>query len=357
MFSLKRWLLCAALALSPTLTAAPPLTTMEDVLFNADATRFNGVVIISWQSFEASDATNVAAGTKSLTVTNGILYCQLVPTTNANTVAIYTVQYTSTSATQFTEAWAVPPSSLPLRVRDVRVAPGSIAGSGPPAATIIQISDVTGLQNALNLRTPVGTGFAVSRAAVINSAGSIDGALGILTDCLHVDGTSGACGTGGGQAAAGFTDGETPSGTLDGSNAAFSLASAPNPTTSLAVFRNGLLLKQGADYTLSGSSVTFQTGAVPQTGDVLLAFYRVAAALPGVGFVDQETPGGAMNGLNASFTLSQTPSPAASLAVFRNGIRLTSSVDYTANGAAITFVSNFVPQGGDTVVCSYRIAQ
>jgi hypothetical protein len=33
-------------------------------------------------------------------------------------------------------------------------------------------------------------------------------------------------------------------------------------------------MKQGSDYSLSGTVITFFLGSVPQTGDVLLASYR-----------------------------------------------------------------------------------
>jgi hypothetical protein len=118
-----------------------------------------------------------------------------------------------------------------------------------------------------------------------------------------------------------------------------------------------LLLNQGGDYTLSSNAITFQTGAVPQTGDILLASYRISASIPGLGFVDQETPTGAINGVNAVFTLSQTPSPSSSLAVYRNGLRMTSGVDYTLSGMVVTFATGLVPQTSDTLACSYRIAQ
>jgi hypothetical protein len=352
MLSLKRWLLLAGLVCGAKLEATPPLTTISDTLFNADGTPFNGVLTISWPSFEASDTSNVAAEIERIQVNAGILFLQLVPTTNANTAALYSVQYSNFGVTQFSETWGVPPSILPLRVRDVRIAPGSITGSGPPAATIINISDVTGLQTALNVRTVVGTGFGISRSAVIDATGAIDGAVGNLGDCLHVDGTSGPCST----FSTTFIDGEIPAGTLDGSNSSFVLANVPNPAPSLAVYRNGLLLRQGGDYTLANNTVTFLTGAVPQANDILAASYRLSVSIPGVSFIDQETPTGAINGVNAAYTLSQSPSPSASLAVYRNGVRLTTGVDYTAVGPAITFVT-LVPQSGDTLLCSYRIAQ
>ncbi|MGB6943536.1 MAG: hypothetical protein WBE37_14145 [Bryobacteraceae bacterium] len=357
MFRFRPWLLCVVmlcLALSSKLGATPPLAAISDTLFNADGTFFNGVVVISWPSFEASDTSNVAAGTQNISVNNGSLYVQLIPTTNADTAAVYTVQYTSFGVTQFSEAWAVPPASiLPYRVRDVRLAAGSVSGSAPAAATIITIADVTGLQSALNVRPAAGTAFTISRSAVIDATGAIDGAVGNPGDCLHVDGTSGACAS----ISTTFVDGEVPSGTINGTNTIFTLANVPDPPSSLALFRNGLLLTQGGDYTLASNAVTFQTGALPQTGDVLAASYRLSVSIPGVGFVDQEVPAGAINGVNAIYTLSQTPSPSTSLAVYRNGLRMTSGVDYTLSGAVITFMAGLVPQSSDTLSCSYRIAQ
>src|ERR1700722_1776805 len=355
MFRFRPWLLCAlcSLALSSKLGATPPLTTISDTLFNADGTYFNGVAVISWPSFEASDTSNVAAETLNVPINSGILYVQLVPTTNANTAAVYTVQFTSLGVTQFTEAWAVAPSTINLRVRDVELAPGSVSGSAPAVVTIISIADVTGLQTALNVRPPEGTNFGISRSAVIDATGAIDAASGNLSDCLHVDGTSGPCNS----ASITFIDAEVPAGTVDGSNTAFPLANVPNPSASLELFRNGLLLTQGGDYTLSGNAITFLTGAAPQPSDVLSAFYRLSVTIPGVGFVDQQTPTGAINGVNGVFTLAQTPSPTASLAVYRNGLLLTAGVDYTLSGAVITFMSGLVPQSTDTLSCSYRIAE
>ena len=65
---------------------------------------------------------------------------------------------------------------------------------------------------------------------------------------------------------------EVPSGTINGVNAVFTLAHAP---IGLLLSKNGLVQRPGSgnDYTLSGSSVTFEAGNIPQTGDVLLASY------------------------------------------------------------------------------------
>ncbi len=356
MFSFSRWHLCAILAFGSQLASQPALTTIQDVLYTADGNRFNGAVTITWKTFESSNSSNISSATTRVQVDNGNLYVQLVPTTNANPPAGYAVQYNGSHRTQFSETWVVPPSTSPLRVRDVRLPPGAVTTPGPPAATTILISDVIGLQSALNIRPSAGTGFAVARAAVINATGSLDGAIGNLTDCVRVDGTSGPCGTAT-LTGTGFVDAEIPSGTLDGTNATFTLASAPNPPSSLAVHRNGLLLRQGGDFTISGSTIMFLPGALPQPADSLLASYRVGVALPNIGFVDGETPAGAVNGVNTLFTLALTPSPAASLAIYRNGIRLKSGLDYTYTGNSITFAGGYIPQTGDVLVSSYRIAQ
>lgn len=68
---------------------------------------------------------------------------------------------------------------------------------------------------------------------------------------------------------------ETPSGTIDGTNPTFMLSASPL-SNSLFLFRNGLFQRRHAsgDYTLSGSTITFLTGAIPTTGDTLVANFR-----------------------------------------------------------------------------------
>lgn len=380
MFRSRRWLLgatffSATLGVGVRLGATPPLTTIQGTLFNSDGSRFNGVITISWQSFEASDGSDIAASSIRLQIVNGLLYVQLVPTTTAITPAVYTVQYSNGGASVYTEAWAVPASSTSLTVASVRLAPGTVTGAGsppvtppttppssggstPPAQTSIGISDITGLQAALNIRPVEGTTFAVGRAAVIDSTGAVDGATGNLGDCMHVDGTSGPCGSSGGTSGTGtFVDAEIPGGAVNGSNTSFTLANIPAPATSVELFRNGLLLQQSNDYTISGNSITFLSSAVPQTSDILIASYRLSVTITGVGFVDMETPAGSANGSNTSFTLSQVPSPASSVAVFRNGMRLASGLDYTISNNSLTFAAGDVPLSGDVILCSYRVAQ
>jgi hypothetical protein len=211
---------CAVLA-SLALSAQPSLTTIRDTVYRADGTPFNGIVTIEWRSFQTSGQTNVGMQSTTVRLVSGALFVRLAPTT-ASSGNYYLVRYNSNGQFQFSEIWAVPPTAAVLRLRDVRatllpggvVVPGSGSGGG----------------------------------LIIGETGSD-----------------------------GFRDGETPSGSVNGSNGTFTLTAAPSPASSLSLYRNGLLQSAGSDYTLNGSTITFVTGAIPQTGDLLRAFYRAGA--------------------------------------------------------------------------------
>jgi hypothetical protein len=70
-----------------------------------------------------------------------------------------------------------------------------------------------------------------------------------------------------------FVDQITPSGSVNGVNINFTLPGTPNPTSSLYVWLNGMLMAQGIDYTVTGNSFFFIVSP-PATGDILLASYR-----------------------------------------------------------------------------------
>ena len=73
----------------------------------------------------------------------------------------------------------------------------------------------------------------------------------------------------GGLSSSNIVINETPGGTINSSNTAFTLAFTP--TTAVAIFRNGLLQTIGVDYTISGTSITYLYA--PTTGDLLRAMY------------------------------------------------------------------------------------
>jgi hypothetical protein len=290
--------LFTAMLLASSALAGPPLTTIQDVLYKADGTRFAGTLTISWTSFEAIDKSAIATQVITVTVTGGNLWVQLVPTTTAVPAANYTVIYNSDGHIQFTETWAVPSSPTPLRIRDVRIAQTQTGAVGsdsvPPPAT--QEADVAGLIPDLGARPLKGPGYAAGRVAVVNSTGSLEGATGNLSDCVRVDGSTGPCG----GSTPGFVDGESLSGALDGVNTTFNLSNVPNPASSLAVYRNGMLQQLGQDYTLNGGSVQFVAAAAPQPGDTLLANYRLSGSGSGFAF-DSSSDSGSVGASVAKF--------------------------------------------------------
>jgi len=67
---------------------------------------------------------------------------------------------------------------------------------------------------------------------------------------------------------------------MDGVNNTFILANTPLGS-SLMLFRNGLNLTASSDYNLNGSTIQFVSGALPQPGDALNAFYTVDTSAGG----------------------------------------------------------------------------
>ena len=140
---------------------------------------------------------------------------------------------------------------------------GTGTNSAAPIWDVLVAGDVPSL-DASKITTGV-----LATARVVNSP--------VNSRCLHIDASgnvtvaAGDCGT----STINFADAETPTGTINGVNATFTLANSPSPAGSLLLFKNGQLMKAaGADYTLTGNSIAFVSGAIPQTGDVLLAQYR-----------------------------------------------------------------------------------
>src|ERR1039458_1646992 len=116
-----RSILAAALLASSAL-AAPPLTTIQDVLYKADGTRFNGTVTINWSSFTAADQSAIATQVLTVKIVDGNLRVQLVPNATVTPAAYYIAKYNADGRVQFEETWSVPASAQPVRLRDVRVA-------------------------------------------------------------------------------------------------------------------------------------------------------------------------------------------------------------------------------------------
>ena len=69
-------------------------------------------------------------------------------------------------------------------------------------------------------------------------------------------------------------------------------------------------------------------------------------------FVHDETPTGAVNGSNTSFTTANAPK-AGTLIVYEGGRRLLLTTDFSLSGSTITFT--YAPPSGSSVRVDYRI--
>ena len=70
-------------------------------------------------------------------------------------------------------------------------------------------------------------------------------------------------------------DNEAPTGTMNGVNPTFTLANAPI-SGSVRLYYNGMRLKSGSDYSISGSTITMLV-LFPNSGESFLADYRTLA--------------------------------------------------------------------------------
>jgi hypothetical protein len=74
----------------------------------------------------------------------------------------------------------------------------------------------------------------------------------------------------------------------------------------------------------------------------------------GSNFVDGEVPSGIINGLNVTFVLAHIPSPASSLHLFLNGVRLSSPLDYSVTAFSGSVVFATAPRPSDQIFADYR---
>ncbi len=293
------------------LLAQPAKTTIQDTIYKADGSVFSGTAVVTWNSFEAGDTSNIGMQSLSVPIVNGVLYVQLAPTTTAKPAKPYHVLYHSDGKVQFAEDWSVPVSVKALRVRDVRVSSltsttngggtatggggGTTTGGGgtttPPNQTPVLETDVVGLSADLTLRPVKGPGYTPGRSAVVNGAGELESVVGDPGDCVRVDGTPNPCFDPNNLAT--FVDAESPAGTMDGTNVTFTLANAPSPGVSLSLFRNGIYQKAGVDFALNGNTIQFALKSTPQAGDSLMASYRTGG-----------TGGGAVRQISTNFPLT-----------------------------------------------------
>ena len=98
--------------------AQAPLTTIQDTLYDADGSKSNGNIIVSWPTFTSSSVT-VPAGQRTYAVSNGAVFIALTPYSG------YQVSIISRGATT-QSYWSVPASAIPVTISQITVsyAPG-----------------------------------------------------------------------------------------------------------------------------------------------------------------------------------------------------------------------------------------
>jgi hypothetical protein len=65
---------------------------------------------------------------------------------------------------------------------------------------------------------------------------------------------------------------QVPSGVINGANVTFTLANTPVSNASVKLYQNGLFMRQGTDYTISGVTITMTTA--PASGQTLDVNYK-----------------------------------------------------------------------------------
>jgi hypothetical protein len=148
---------------------------------------------------------------------------------------------------------------------------------------------------------------------------------------------------------------EIPSGVINGINETFTLSQSPINASSVLVKCDGLLLTQGADYSILGQVLTLNPA--PALGQILSVWYIVNSAQSTNPFAGvQETPTGAINGINDTFVLTGTPADQNATQVFVDGLNVEVAGWDLIQGSgynAILFNPDYIPQTGQSVTCFY----
>lgn len=126
---------------------------------------------------------------------------------------------------------------------------------------------------------------------------------------------------------------ETPAGTLDGINAAFTIANTPSDPGTVMLWLNGQLLTPASDFAVSGKNITFLCEP-PRADDTLLSMYTKVVTVKQ--FAMNELVTFPIVGGLTKIRVANVPNPATSLMLFRNGQLLTQDIDYTLSGRDVS---------------------
>lgn len=109
----------------------------------------------------------------------------------------------------------------------------------------------------------------------------------------------------------------------------------------------------------SGLSLRHYYYEITDATNKIAGFFRIKQNNGTVGtasitnrYESSSTISGSIDGVNATFVLSNTPAT-NTLFLFVNGVKQMEDVIYTLSGATITFESAYIPQTGDTLEAYY----
>lgn len=135
---------------------------------------------------------------------------------------------------------------------------------------------------------------------------------------------------------------EQPSGSMNGVNTTFTLTSSPSPSTGLILALNGLILRPGTDYTLSGATITM--ASAPSSTDWLRAWYDFSYSF------NAESPSNT-SPLGGIYTVAGVP--LSSTLIFAvNGLVALNATDYTLSTSTVDFTD--APEVTDWALAWYN---
>jgi hypothetical protein len=187
-------------------------------------------------------------------------------------------EVTANDAFDFFDAAMNAQVPIPFAVdADMTITQAQLASGGvlqfTGAITADRYINVPAIDRAFIVRNSTTGGFNVivqvagaAGASVPVSAGTLTALYCDSVDVIAIGGGGG--GTGGGTGGTGSLTAYdiTPTGVIDGTNPTFTLPNAPNPPASLQLFKNGRKMFMFIDFTISGLTITYETGSIPQAG-------------------------------------------------------------------------------------------
>lgn len=148
---------------------------------------------------------------------------------------------------------------------------------------------------------------------------------------------------------------EVPAGVVNGINTVFTIAEE-TVNGSLILWKDGVYLKNGTEYTLVGQTLTLTVA--PEAGMGLEVWYFVQDTNTSGVRGKQEIAAGLSNGVNLDFTLTEMPFAKSSMILFIDGRKELDSrwsLIQTSTTSTIKFNVGAAPEAGSTIEVFYLI--